>query len=254
MQHHTLYKAVNLLIVLVFPFLWGCGSDDDDSISKPGTYSVTAGVGVSANDILSDKVFKSLVVEVAYMPGMKLSTNTVNEVKAFFESRTHKGKGIQILEREIPSMNKAVYTATDIRNWEKEYRTTKPSGDKLSIWVCVVDGEYDNSGVVGIAYQNLSCALMGKTIADNSGGLTQPTKTKIETTIFLHEIGHLLGLVDIGSPMVKNHSAHGNHCDNENCLMYYAVENTDFFSVLGSSPVPSLDANCLNDLKANGGK
>jgi hypothetical protein len=36
--------------------------------------------------------------------------------------------------------------------------------------------------------------------------------------------------------------------------MYYAAETTDILGFLISGPVPDLDANCLADLKANGGK
>ena len=69
-------------------------------------------------------------------------------------------------------------------------------------------------------------------------------------------MGHILGLVDIGSPMQTNHkdAAHGNHCNNTNCLMYYASETTDVLGFLITGNVPVLDANCRADLTANGGK
>ncbi len=73
------------------------------------------------------------------------------------------------------------------------------------------------------------------------------------TTLLEHEFGHLMGLVDQGSPMQVNHkdAANGAHCDKPDCLMYYNVE-AGFTGTL--SAVPSLDANCIADLKANGGK
>lgn len=71
-----------------------------------------------------------------------------------------------------------------------------------------------------------------------------------------HEVGHLLGLVDLGSPMQTNHKdvAHGNHCNNSGCLMYYTSETTDILGFLLTGAIPTLDANCIADLKANGGK
>lgn len=49
----------------------------------------------------------------------------------------------------------------------------------------------------------------------------------------------------------------GNHCDNESCLMYYAMERPDLISQfldLDGEDVPGLDTNCIADLQANGGK
>ncbi|MCH8545565.1 MAG: hypothetical protein LAT54_02430 [Cryomorphaceae bacterium] len=95
---------------------------------------------------------------------------------------------------------------------------------------------------------------MGGTIANNSGGLSRPSREKIETTIMHHELGHLLGLVDVGTPMVDNHKGEEAHCNNSNCLMYHSVETVEFLSVLLSQPVPTLDDKCLADLRNNGGK
>ncbi len=55
--------------------------------------------------------------------------------------------------------------------------------------------------------------------------------------------------------MQQNHKdiSHGYHCSNPYCLMYYGVENKGFVGLL-SNNVPTLDANCIADLKANKGK
>ena len=65
---------------------------------------------------------------------------------------------------------------------------------------------------------------------------------------------YLMGLVNQGSPMQKDHLDHGNgaHCINSHCLMYYDVEKSTVGGNLFS--IPTLDADCEADLKANGGK
>ncbi len=45
--------------------------------------------------------------------------------------------------------------------------------------------------------------------------------------------------------------AHPNHCDNKNCLMYYATQTS---GLINNNSLPALDADCVNDLRANGGK
>jgi hypothetical protein len=122
--------------------------------------------------------------------------------------------------------------------------------------VLYTNGQYTNAQTLGIAYRNTSVALFGKTIRDNSGAIGQVSRTKLEATILQHELAHLLGLVDLGTPMQTAHkdAAHGNHCTNNSCLMYYASETTDVLGVLLTGNVPSLDAACAVDLRANGGK
>ncbi len=66
----------------------------------------------------------------------------------------------------------------------------------------------------------------------------------------------LLGLVNTGTTPQTDHQdhAHGAHCTQTSCLMYYQVDTSNFLANLLGGTVPSLDAACVQDLKANGGK
>jgi predicted Zn-dependent protease len=101
--------------------------------------------------------------------------------------------------------------------------------------------------------------IFEKTIQDLSGNtLSQPSREKLETVVMNHELGHILGLVNIGTNMVTPHqdpdASHGRHCENTSCLMYWGVETGNVAQNLLGTGMPQLDQNCLNDLKANGGK
>jgi hypothetical protein len=98
--------------------------------------------------------------------------------------------------------------------------------------------------------------LLGGTIANNSGGFSQPSRETVETTVLQHEFGHILGLVGNGTPTVQDHQdeANGAHCDVDTCLMYFAVRTSDFVNNLMGGNVPELDSQCIQDLQANGGK
>jgi hypothetical protein len=94
--------------------------------------------------------------------------------------------------------------------------------------------------------------LFGKTFFASSGGINQVNRTQLYTTLLEHEFGHLFGLVAQGTPMVTPHNdaANGAHCNNNNCLMYYAIET----GASQNGSIPTFDANCRADMKANGGK
>lgn len=213
-------------------------------------------VGVSANDLLSASKFSSVKIEIQYMPGFQPDAAAINNLSTFLNSLMNKPGGISIVQTQIAASGKTVLTLNDIATIEKNNRTAYTSGNQLGVYFLFTDGGYSEANVLGIAYRNTSMSLMGKTIHDNSGGFGQTSRTKLETTVLNHEFAHILGLVNIGSAMQTNHQdgAHGNHCINTNCLMYYASETTDILGVLITGNIPALDANCKADLTANGGK
>ena len=211
-------------------------------------------VGSSANELLSDAKFKSLKIEIQYMPGFAPDAGAINHLQSFLTSSLNKPKGINIVLKEIAANSKLVLTADEVHAIEKANRTAFTTNDEISVYILYTNGEYAENNVLGIAYRNTSAALFGRMIRDNSGGIGQVNRTKLEATVLEHELAHLLGLVDVGTKMQTPHKANGSHCSNQACLMYYASETTDIFGVLITGNVPPLDAHCLADLKANGGK
>lgn len=252
-------KLTRFFVLILFLFyISGCtASNSGDNGENGDTYSHTRDVGSSANDFLSSSTFTSLVIEIDYVTGFQPSENALNNLKSFLEGRINKPNGIIInIDDEIPSSGKSSYSAQDAYDLEKEHRNTYSDESTLAAYFIILNGEFEQPNVLGFAYFNTSMALMGGTIDENTGGLGRPSKSVVETAVLNHEIGHLLGLVDNGSPAVQNHldEANGAHCDIESCLMYYAVRTSDFVGNLMGGSIPDLDAQCIQDLQANGGK
>ncbi len=213
-------------------------------------------VGASAHDLLNTAVYTSIKIEIQYMPGFQPDATAVNNLVSFLNLLVNKSAGISVIQTQIPSSGNATLSLNDIATIEKNNRTVYTSGYQLGVYFLYTDGGYTQSNVLGLAYRNTSLCILGKTIHDNSGALGQASRTKLESTVVEHEFGHILGLVDLGSAMQANHidAAHGNHCNNSNCLMYYASETTDILGFLITGNIPVLDANCRADLTANRGK
>jgi hypothetical protein len=174
--------------------------------------------------------------------------------------RLNKPGGVIVSEREVDPTGFAPYSIDEIANLENLYRSKFNNTNILTLYIFCADGKADtdsgSSFTLGTAYRNTSFVLYENTIQQNSGGIGQPSRVNLETTVLLHEFCHLLGLVNLGSPMINAHqdTAHGKHCNNSDCLMNWQVENEGAIGMLFGGSIPELDTNCLNDLIANGGK
>lgn len=250
------YYAPQLVCIILILAIAGCSKKD----TLTGLASINSdnnkAVGASANDLLSAGRYSSVKIEIQYMPGFQTDAAALNNLSSFLNALLNKPGGISIQQTQISASASQVLSLNDIAAIEKNNRTVYTSGNQLGVYFLFTDGSYTESNVLGLAFRNTSMCIFGKPVHDNSGGIGQASRTKLESTVLEHEFGHILGLVDVGSPMQASHkdAAHGNHCSNTNCLMYYASETSDIFGFLITGNIPALDANCRADLTANGGK
>lgn len=252
------------IIVLMGLSLQSCmdSTGPDESETQPDPYFHNEQPGHAANDFLADSNFTELVVEIDYMEGYEPNAEALDSLEAFLEQRLNKSTITVQEPTEIEPGNQESYTADEIRELEDQHRDTfteTMEDDRLAAYMIIVDGEYEESNVLGIAYYNTSNAFFGAAYDQTSGGVGQSSRFKVEATSYRHEFGHLFGLVNIdgsGTEMQNDHQdeENGHHCDNDECLMYYAMESTDLFGQFVGEEIPSLDQNCILDLQANGGK
>lgn len=236
----------------------GLTSGDSDKDNKL-TYDHQLNPGYAASDFLTSENFKNLEVEIDYMMGYEPNAEALDSLENFLKQRLNKVSITILQPTEIPAKGQSSYTATDIRNLEAEHRNEFTEESTLKAYMIIVDSHFEEANVLGIAYYNTSSAFFGGAYDQVSGGFNQPSRRLTESISFRHEFGHLFGLVNIagsGTDMQTNHqdTDNGHHCDDDSCLMYYAMENAGVFGQFFGEEIPSLDVNCLNDLKANGGK
>jgi hypothetical protein len=224
--------------------LAGCRKDKIDN----GPFAI------EPKDYLSSKKYSELQIEICYVDGYAPEQEALDNLKAFLAARINKPDGITFTFKNIGSPGEASFTEEELEKLEKNQRSEYSRKDRLVVFVFFADAGYSTAGTLGLKYGHSSVAVFEKTLKDNSGGFGQPSKAILETTVLEHEFGHLLGLVDAGTDMVTAHAADGHHCSNSDCLMYYAVETLDFVGNLSGGDVPELDAHCIADLQANGGK
>lgn len=251
-----IYRSVFLIFFLTL----SCVKEDSLGNDLNSSYTFKQQVGYSANDILSNIKFTDIYIEVMYVDGFKPSAETLTNLKNFIGSRTYK-TNIIVEERLIDIALKSIYSMEDVRSIEDANRSIFSFENQLAISALFLNGksssDTENTTILGTAYRNTSFVIYEETIKAASNNLLGPSKITLESTVILHEFCHLLGLVNLGTNMVANHedTAHSAHCTVENCLMYYLIENgKNVPHWVKDEQIPQLDANCINDLKANGGK
>jgi hypothetical protein len=248
----TIFTSLLLLFLVV-----GCKKETISTVDLTGPNGTAdkMTVGQSAHQLLAADTYDKLVLEIQYSPGMQPQAQSISNLVDFLNTYLNKPGGITVVQKQVASIGASTVSTQQITAFEDQQRTTYTDGKTMSVYLYFADADYTENGVIGVAFRNTSLAIFEKTIQSKSGGIGQANRVKVESGTLEHEMGHLLGLVNTGTTMVNPHedAAHKGHCSNSNCLMYYAIQTNGLMNSLNTA-VPVLDADCVNDLKANGGK
>lgn len=103
-----------------------------------------------------------------------------------------------------------------------------------------------NERAVGVAVRGDVAAVFAERVDEAAGMLGD--RGAVEDAVTLHEVGHLLGLVDLVVDTDRADPEHPGHSPNEGSVMYYAVESTLLGSVLAGGPPRDFDQADLDEL------
>lgn len=230
-------------------------------------------MGCAAKAFVSSADYPTLVVEIDYPSGYEPNSEAVSTLKATLQEISGRSaSNIQIQQRaQIPADANKRYSFDEIEALENKHRETHTRGDTASLYIMYVAGgseaDSDNGKVLGAAYRGTSVVIFKGNIQSsttaNPGPLsTKPAENLVERAVLVHEFGHAAGLVNLGTPMVRDHEdkvndpAKRGHSTNKDSVMYYAVESSaslQIFCQLGiqNCSIPyQFDADDKADLRA----
>lgn len=245
-----------LALFLISTFFIACKDDNSSGgIGNVNNFNYSQGPGDNAQDYVSNKQFTGLTLEILHQPNSRPTATSVNNLTDFLNQFLDKSS-INVVFTQLPDTNYGSLSISEIRQIEKDNRKVFNNGNVFSACMLFVDSEFEgnseNGSVLGVAYNNTSMCIFERTLKNNSGGVFQPSLSTVETTVMEHEFGHVMGLVNNGAPLTSDHhdSENGAHCDVQSCLMYFAVEGSDFVTNLMGGNIPQLDSQCRADLDA----
>lgn len=238
-------------------------TDDDGPVDDAEADNLASSAGDDAPDYLRDVAYDKLVVEVDFHEGRRPSAEVVAALRTVLEALCTKPGGVEIvLDDAHPVPSDTSWTAADLDAFEHDVRTRwhDPAAGVAVLHVSWVAGssarDTETGKILGTAFHGSSLVVYPDTIEDLSGGLLGGVLQADPYSVVLqHEVGHLLGLVNNGTPMVAPHQdeAHGAHDENEDCLMFWEADGAALFDALADR-APTFDDACLDDVAAAGGR
>lgn len=259
------------LYIFIFALIVVHGCDDGSSLTTEAAKNVNdgsnfetqLGVGESARDLLSSESFNRIIVEIDWIGDYRPSARGMDSLKVFLENRLHKPDGVDIIfDDSLATPGVLTHTTESIRELERTNRDFNTDNTTITVYMIALDARSENDNVLGVAYNNTSFALFQQQIVENSGSFFRPSQYVIEGAVGRHEFGHLMGLVNNGTPMVAGQGSlndhhdeeNGAHCTVEESLMHFQIRTTNFCTTMMREFIPALEPQDIIDLRANGGK
>tara|TARA_B100000686_G_C16642505_1_gene890953 strand:- start:374 stop:1108 length:735 start_codon:yes stop_codon:yes gene_type:complete len=234
------FLVIATILVLTTP---GCLEDLKDEIVSCENLT-----GACRYEILQSDKFPRLHIEIDYVTEHAPDSDAVDLLKQRIKETTDK-TSISVSQNSFGSTDSS-YSMEEILNIEKAQRERYKSGNTFIIHILYLNGEYeDNDQTLGLAYKGSSFVIFKEKIEDAAFLLI--SAEDIEKSVLVHEYGHLVALVNNGyeSPHDHEDPDHPNHSNNDESVMYWAIESQDIANQIDGEPPNNFDSDDLDDLR-----
>ena len=223
------------------PTTTGDASDEP----PPPTLDASVPVGGFAPALLRPGLSQRLVLEVHADTEPRRAS--IDHVAAVLGAVS--GKPVSVVMADPPGGGEREWTAADLRAAADAGATSGQGGGVAVVRLLFVRGTFEgDDGVLGAAVRGDVAAVFVDRVAA-AGGLLGGS-AGIERAVTTHELGHLLGLVDLFLDTGRGDPEYPGHSPNEESVMYWAVESDLVGQVLGADPPTDFDADDRADLAA----
>lgn len=223
-------------------------------------------------ELIRSVPYTKLVIEIESVPGQEPRTAAELDLVAGLGNLLDKPGGITVVRQSglTSQGTDHAWTFAELDALAQATFDAPVDADTIKMHALFVDGHYEADGpdgrVLGIAWSHTHLVMFKQTIEStcSAGGVPPLVVERLceraELSIWTHETGHLIGLVDNGLPMVMDHRdpdpAHGAHDADDQCVMYYAYDGERLIDLLvtrflgGNEDAMGFDPACLADVAA----
>lgn len=201
--------------------------------------------GAAAGIILRPTPASTLVVEVLEEPGAAANRASLDRVLS--DLRRYSGKAVSEVHTALPAGSPSRrWTENELAELADRSAKVPQGGGRFVLRLLSVRGQNARSASI------LAVSFLGDTFATFPDRFASSGQ-RVITTVTVHELGHLLGLVDLflerGRADTQNDPAGGGHSRNPGSVMFYAVDPSLVGGVFGSAS-DRFDAQDEGDLAA----
>lgn len=271
MMIRNYFSKLLMILLIFFGLLIACqkengdGENVDDNLNEDN-YSLDffyGGINVLELELAYETGAEPITESSGILGSNEPWNLTKNNIEALFSNR---GNAVAIdvpLDlaemKEIPKQQEGDYSAEVISEIASRYREGVNEDSSGNIFVLFVDAYYEAGGerrenVLGVAIKNTPYVAIFKPVINSISGSSAQKNAEQATVI--HEVGHALGLVNFGVPLSSSHhdEEHGAHCTNEDCVMFWQVENkaelVSFIGLIQDHSTILFGQECLNDTRS----
>lgn len=225
------------------PTTTGGGRITTDPI--PG--AAARGPGDFAGVLLQAQPATRLVVDVLRQPGADPRDGSVDRIASVLADVS--GKPVRVSDSIATGITGDTHSAEEIRDAADEFGTTAQGRGTAVIRVLFLAGRYSGGeSALGVAVRGDTFAVFPAQIQRAASPLA--SRSLVERAVVTHELGHLLGLVDLYLDRRRADPSHPGHSRNSGSVMFWAVESDLVTTVLGGPPPVDFDDDDRADLNA----
>ncbi|HEX2029469.1 MAG TPA: hypothetical protein VHF25_15885 [Nitriliruptorales bacterium] len=198
-------------------------------------------VGANGRAIVRGSV-PNVVVEVDVQEGAEPDPAAIDHLVGVLGEVVDKPGGISDAGGNVFSSERSTWTDADLRAAAQQHRSQRSTADTVAIHLLYVRGRFAQEDTLGLARNASEVALFPdrwrQTLGQLLGGARQ-----VEEAVVVHELGHLLGLVNLSYRSEVDHEdpEHPGHSSSQGSVMYWAIESTAIGQVFDGPPPDRFD-------------
>lgn len=182
-----------------------------------------------------------LVVEVDFQQGAEPRDGALQHLHDVLAGVVDKPGGVSFEGGNAFASDRDVWTRDALRAVADANRQVRSGGEVAAIYVLSVRGAFEQSSALGVAHSASEVALFPDGWRGTLGVLLG-SDVAVERSVLTHEVGHLLGLVNLtytSSIQAREDPNNPGHSASRESVMFWAIESSSAIGQVFSGPPPS---------------